>query len=80
VLNAAVSLPAAYGPEATAAAFGLSYLDWTRAEVDALDRALNACRGVANSARDRNAASRFADLHRSLKVAGRTLRDIGTRP
>jgi hypothetical protein len=77
-LNAATALPAAYGPEVTAATFGLAFLDWTRAEVEALDDALSDCRGVANSARDREAAGRFADLRRGLNAAGRTLRDIGT--
>ncbi len=77
-LNAATALPPAYGPEATAATFGLAFLDWTRAEVDALDAALSECRRAANSARDRDAAGRFADLRRGLNAAGRTLRDIAT--
>ncbi len=73
--NASGPLPPAYGADATAAAFGTAFLDWTAAEVRALDGALNACRSEANRARDAERTAVFTEARRELSEVGRRLRD-----
>jgi hypothetical protein len=73
--NAAGPVPPAYGAGATAAVFGTPFLDWTAADVRALDGALNACRSEANRARDTALTATFTEARRDLSDVGRRLRD-----
>jgi hypothetical protein len=73
-VNEALSIPAAFADDVTAAAFGTAFIAWTGDEAEALESALNDCRRAARG--DKAAEAAFSAWRKAASGAARTLRDI----